>query len=136
VALWGKCGVFLVQTCSALLVGVLWMDGPEGVCQLQGCGRTVDIPLTQVSLKTDKGLEGIDRGREGFHMVGEVAGRLVDTIRKLGPETKIDMDLALQAEAFDVIGKVGYAVDFKATADLSGPGAMAADNITHGAHRL
>eukprot|EP00884_Botryococcus_braunii_P001148 jgi/Botrbrau1/11033/Bobra.92_2s0006.1 len=69
--------------------------------------------------------------REGFHMVGEVAGRLVDTIRKLGPETKIDMDLALQAEAFDVIGKVGYAVDFKATADLSGPGAMAADNITH-----
>ncbi len=74
----------------------------------------------------------MDWGREGFHMVGEVAGRLVDTIMKLGPETKVDMDLALQAEAFDVIGKVGYAVDFKATADLSGPGAMAADNITHG----
>lgn len=65
-------------------------------------------------------------------MVGEVAGRLVETIRRLGPGTKVDMDLALQAEAFDVIGKVGYAVDFGATGDLSGPGAMAADNITHG----
>jgi hypothetical protein len=67
-------------------------------------------------------------------MVGEIAGRLVETIRRMGPETMVDMDLALQAEAFDVIGRVGYAVDFQATADLSGPGAMAADNITHGKH--
>ncbi len=65
-------------------------------------------------------------------MVGEIAGRLVETIHRMGPETMVDMDLALQAEAFDVIGRVGYNVDFQATADLSGPGAMAADNITHG----
>ena len=39
-----------------------------------------------------------------------------------------------QCEAYDVIGRIGYGLDFGATSDLHGPGAQVAENITEAMH--
>jgi hypothetical protein len=71
--------------------------------------------------------------RKGFDTVVEVVGRLVDRLRAQGAQEPIDMDGALQCQAFDVIGKVGFGHDFQATMDLRGPGAADCRTIKEGA---
>ena len=71
--------------------------------------------------------------RKGFGTVLEVATRLVDRLREHGAEKAIDIDGALQCESFDVIGRVGFGHDFRATADLAGPGAADCRTIKEGA---
>ena len=50
-----------------------------------------------------------------------------------GPDQAIDIDGALQCESFDVIGRIGFNHDFRATEDLSGPGAANCRTIKEGA---
>ena len=61
--------------------------------------------------------------RNSFDAVLEVAERLCARLREAGPDQAVDIDGALQCQAFDVIGRVGFRHDYNATADLSGPGA-------------
>ena len=49
-----------------------------------------------------------------------------------GPDQAIDTDGALQCESFDVIGRIGFNHDFRATEDLSGPGAANCRTIKEG----
>ncbi|CAL8464901.1 g4436 [Coccomyxa elongata] len=70
--------------------------------------------------------------RKGFGTVLEVAKRLVDRLKEHGAESAIDIDGALQCESFDVIGSVGFGHDFRATADLAGPGAVDCRTIKEG----
>lgn len=62
----------------------------------------------------------------------EVAKRLVDRLKEHGADSSIDIDGALQCESFDVIGSVGFGHDFRATADLAGPGAVDCRTIKEG----
>ena len=55
----------------------------------------------------------------------EVVGSLVKQLHHTGPGLAIDIDAALQCEAFDVIGAVGFGKAFGATGDLGGAGAAA-----------
>jgi len=71
--------------------------------------------------------------RKGFGTVREVAARLVERLKEHGGDAPIDIDGALQCESFDVIGRVGFRHDFRATADLSGPGAADCRTIKEGA---
>ena len=66
----------------------------------------------------------------------DIAQRLVERLHAhaaAGNNPVIDIDGALQCESFDVIGKVGFGHDFRATADLSGPGAANCCTIKEGA---
>lgn len=74
--------------------------------------------------------------RKGFGTVREVAARLVERLKEHGGDAPIDIDGALQCESFDVIGRVGFRHDFRATADLSGPGAADCRTIKEGACSL
>ena len=58
--------------------------------------------------------------------------RLVDQLKAHGPVAPIDIDGALQCESFDVIGRVGFGHDFRATDDLAGPGAADCRTIKEG----
>ena len=70
--------------------------------------------------------------RKGFGTVLEVANRLVARLKEHGEQKPIDIDGALQCESFDVIGSVGFGHDFRATADLGGPGAVDCRTIKEG----
>lgn len=70
--------------------------------------------------------------RKGFDTVVEIAGRLVERLKAQGPDQAVDIDGALQCESLDVIGKVGFGHDFRATEDLRGPGAADCKTIKEG----
>ncbi len=38
----------------------------------------------------------------------EVALKLVETLKRVPPRDEVDIDIAMQCEAFDVIGKAGH----------------------------
>ncbi|KAK9837127.1 hypothetical protein WJX81_004899 [Elliptochloris bilobata] len=63
--------------------------------------------------------------RRAFAAVEEVTGRLLARLREHGAQRLLDLDGALMCHALDVIGKVAFSRDFKATMDLNGPGAAA-----------
>ena len=77
--------------------------------------------------------------RRAFDAVRDIAQRLVERLHAhaaAGGDPVIDIDGALQCESFDVIGRVGFGHDFRATADLGGPGAANCRTIKEGAGRL
>jgi hypothetical protein len=65
---------------------------------------------------------GWGKSRHGFGYVVEVAERLVSTLKQCGPETAVNIDEAMEREAMDVIGLVGFGKDFGATGRLLQPG--------------
>lgn len=73
--------------------------------------------------------------RNSFDAVLEVAERLCARLREAGPDQAVDIDGALQCQAFDVIGRVGFRHDYNATADLSGPGAAGCRTIKEGVQK-
>ena len=73
--------------------------------------------------------------RNSFDAVLEVAERLCARLREAGPDQAVDIDGALQCQAFDVIGRVGFRHDYNATADLSGPGAAGCRTIKEGGRK-
>ena len=70
--------------------------------------------------------------RNSFDAILEIAERLGDRLMEHGPHQAIDIDGALQCESFDVIGRIGFNHDFRATEDLSGPGAANCRTIKEG----
>ena len=99
----------------------------EAILGCQGRDRLKSLPRADSR-------DGILRPhRKAFGTVLEVAQRLADRLALHGGERPLDVDGALQCESFDVIGRVGFGHDFRATSDLAGPGAANCRTIKEGA---
>ncbi len=73
--------------------------------------------------------------RNSFEAVLEISKRLCARLQEVGPDQAVDIDGALQCQAFDVIGRVGFRHDYNATADLSGPGAAGCRTVKEGGRK-
>ncbi|CAL5229620.1 g12983 [Coccomyxa viridis] len=61
--------------------------------------------------------------RNAYPEVARTARVLASTLKRMGPEQAVNIDAAVQCQAFDMIGSVGFGKLFNAAADLSSEGA-------------
>ncbi len=63
----------------------------------------------------------------------EVAQRLVQTLKQFGPDRPVNIDEAMERQAMDVIGLVGFGKDFNVTSGLQQDGGDSLfDNLSRG----
>lgn len=72
--------------------------------------------------------------RNAFGEVSRTSKVLIETLLRNGPERPVNIDGAVQCQAFDVIGSVGFGKRFEAAADLHGEGAKACQAVEQGRH--
>lgn len=78
------------------------------------CPACVLKPPPEPQLSTLPCLHANSRSRAGFPHIVAAAREVCAVLQAAGPATPVEVDSLLQREALDVIGRVGFAHDFRA----------------------